>query len=88
MGAGLGPLVPPLTSTLLGSVEKSRSGIAASVLNSTRQTGCALRVALPGSLAGQANAFMAGTHWSQIISACLLLAAGATNWFGASTKDS
>jgi DHA2 family methylenomycin A resistance protein-like MFS transporter len=84
MGAGLGPLVPPLTSRLLGSVEKSRSGIAAGVLNLTWQTG----IALFGSLAGQANAFMAGTHWSQIISACLLLAAGATNWFGASTKDS
>jgi DHA2 family methylenomycin A resistance protein-like MFS transporter len=88
MGAGLGPLVPPLTSTLLGSVEKSRSGIAAGVFNSTRQTGSVLGVALFGSLAGQANAFMAGTHWSQIISACLLLAAGATIWFGASTKDS
>jgi MFS transporter, DHA2 family, methylenomycin A resistance protein len=29
MGAGLGLLVPPLTSKLLGSVEKARSGIAA-----------------------------------------------------------
>jgi DHA2 family methylenomycin A resistance protein-like MFS transporter len=45
-------------------------------------------VALFGSLAGQANAFMAGTHWSLIISACLLLAAGAVTWFGASIKDS
>ena len=88
MGAGLGLLVPPLTSTLLGSVEKSRSGIAAGVLNSTRQTGSVLGVALFGSLAGQANAFMAGTHWSLIISACLLLTAGAAIWFGASTKDS
>src|SRR5882757_761539 len=44
IGAGLGLLVPPLTSTLLGSVEKSRSGIAAGVLNSTRQTGSVLGV--------------------------------------------
>src|SRR5262249_26108614 len=29
MGAGLGLLVPPLTSTLLGSVERARSGVAA-----------------------------------------------------------
>src|SRR6266581_3405375 len=55
IGAGLGLLVPPLTSTLLGSVEKSRSGIATGVLNSTRQTGSVLGVALFGSLAGQAN---------------------------------
>ena len=42
IGGGLGLLVPPLTSTLLGSVEKSRSGIAAGVLNATRQTGSVL----------------------------------------------
>ena len=88
IGAGLGLLVPPLTSTLLGSVEKSRSGIAAGVLNSTRQTGSVLGVALFGSLAGQANAFMAGMHDSLMISACLLLAAGAAIWRGATTATS
>ena len=36
MGSGLGLLVPPLTSTLLGSVAKTRSGVAAGVLNSAR----------------------------------------------------
>src|SRR5258708_39366437 len=60
IGGGLGLLVPPLTSTLLGSVEKSRSGIAAGVLNATRQTGSVLGVALFGSLVGQAGTFMAG----------------------------
>jgi DHA2 family methylenomycin A resistance protein-like MFS transporter len=87
IGAGLGLLVPPLTSTLLGSVEKSRSGIAAGVLNATRQTGSVLGVALFGSLVGQANAFMAGAHAALIISACLLLAAGAAIWRGASAGD-
>jgi MFS transporter, DHA2 family, methylenomycin A resistance protein len=85
IGGGLGLLVPPLTSTLLGSVEKSRSGIAAGVLNSTRQTGSVLGVALFGSLIGQADAFMSGMHISLMISACLLLAAGAAIWRGAST---
>ena len=60
MSTGLGLLVPPLTSTLLGSVEKSRSGIAAGVLNATRQTGSVLGVALFGSLVGQSRAFHAG----------------------------
>jgi DHA2 family methylenomycin A resistance protein-like MFS transporter len=81
IGAGLGLLVPPLTSTLLGSVEKSRSGIAAGVLNATRQTGSVLGVALFGSLAGQANGFMAGAHASLMISASLLLVAGAAIWW-------
>jgi len=87
ISSGLGLLVPPLTSTLLGSVEKSRSGIAAGVLNATRQTGSVLGVALFGSLAGQENGFMAGMHASLLISACLLFAAGAAIWFGASMKD-
>jgi DHA2 family methylenomycin A resistance protein-like MFS transporter len=81
LGGGLGLLVPPLTSTLLGSVEKSRSGIAAGVLNSTRQTGSVLGVALFGSLIGQANAFMTGTHAALVISAALLLAAAAAIWW-------
>jgi MFS transporter, DHA2 family, methylenomycin A resistance protein len=87
IGGGLGLLVPPLTSTLLGSVEKSRSGIAAGVLNATRQTGSVLGVALFGSLAGQANALLSGAHESLLISAALLFAGGATIWWGASRNQ-
>ena len=74
LGGGLGLLVPSLTSTLLGSVEKSRSGIAAGVLNATRQTGSVLGVALFGSLVGGGNEFIAGAHASLVISAAVLLA--------------
>jgi MFS transporter, DHA2 family, methylenomycin A resistance protein len=49
MGAGLGLLVPPLTSTLLGSVDKAQSGIASGVLNAMRQTGSVIGVALLGA---------------------------------------
>jgi DHA2 family methylenomycin A resistance protein-like MFS transporter len=75
MGAGLGLLVPPLTSTLLGSVEKARSGIAAGVLNSTRQTGSVVGVALFGSLVGKADEFLAGTREALVISATILVCA-------------
>ena len=84
IGGGLGLLVPPLTSTLLASVDKSRSGIAAGVLNATRQTGSVLGVALFGSLVGQANSFMAGAHAALLISAGLLLAAALAIWRGTS----
>jgi MFS transporter, DHA2 family, methylenomycin A resistance protein len=77
IGGGLGLLVPPLTSTLLGSVEKTRSGVAAGVLNSTRQTGSVLGVALFGSLIGQISTFMSGAHISLLISAGLLVTAAA-----------
>jgi DHA2 family methylenomycin A resistance protein-like MFS transporter len=82
LSTGLGLLVPPLTSALLGSVEKSRSGVAAGVLNATRQTGSVLGVALFGSLVGRANAFMTGMHDALIISAGVLFAAAAAIWFG------
>ena len=53
MGAGLGLIVPPMTSIMLGSVDASLSGIAAGALNAARQTGSALGVAVFGSfLAG------------------------------------
>jgi DHA2 family methylenomycin A resistance protein-like MFS transporter len=82
IGAGLGLLVPPLTSTLLGSVEKEHSGIAAGVLNSTRQTGSVLGVASFGSMVGQSGAFMAGARESLALSALLLFAAAAAIWRG------
>ena len=82
LGGGLGLLVPSLTSTLLGSVERSRSGIAAGVLNATRQTGSVLGVALFGSLVAGNNAFMAGAHASLAISAAVLLAGAVAIWQG------
>ena len=82
MSSGLGLLVPPLTSTLLGSVEKSRSGLAAGVLNATRQTGSVLGVALFGSLVSRSGTFMAGLHASLTIAAGVLIAAAVAIWFG------
>jgi MFS transporter, DHA2 family, methylenomycin A resistance protein len=55
-------------------VDKSRSGIAAGVLNSTRQTGSVLGVALFGSLLG-GSAFVLGARASLLISMILLLGA-------------
>ena len=82
IGAGLGLLVPPLTSTLLGSVDKARSGVAAGVLNATRQTGSVIGVALFGSFVGQANAFIPGAREALVVSAALLVGAAAVIMIG------
>lgn len=82
IGGGLGLLVPPLTSALLGSVDKARSGLAAGVLNSTRQTGSVVGVALFGSLLSGADDFVRGAHIALAISAALLVVASATIWLG------
>lgn len=86
ISGGLGLLVPPLTSTLLGSVEKARSGIAAGVLNATRQTGSVLGVALFGSLVASEGAFMTGLHLSLVVSAAVLLLAAAVIGLGAPAR--
>jgi len=86
IGAGLGLLVPPLTSTLLGSVDKARSGVAAGVLNATRQTGSVIGVALFGSLIGRTGALIPGLRESLIISATLLVGAAITIVAGKETR--
>ena len=73
IGGGLGLLVPALTSALLGTVEKERSGIASGVLNATRQTGSVLGVALFGSFVGKTDTFLQGARLSLVISALLLI---------------
>jgi MFS transporter, DHA2 family, methylenomycin A resistance protein len=75
LGVGIAVPVPPLASGLLGSVEKSRSGVAASVFNSARQTGSVLGVALFGSLIAQASDFLFGVRAALVVSALLLVAA-------------
>jgi DHA2 family methylenomycin A resistance protein-like MFS transporter len=66
LGFGIGTIVPIMTAALLGSVEKSRSGVASGTLNSARQTGSALGVALFGSLA--AAGLTSGLRLALIIS--------------------
>ena len=75
LGAGVGLLVPPLTSTMLGSVDKPRSGLASGVLNAMRQTGSVLGVALFGSLLSGTAGFMEGMKGSFMIAAAVSLGA-------------
>jgi DHA2 family methylenomycin A resistance protein-like MFS transporter len=70
----LGLLVPPMTSTLLGSVTKQYSGVASGVLNAMRQTGSAIGVALFGSLLSVTGGFIAGVRVALVIAAALLCA--------------
>lgn len=87
MGAGPGLLVPPLTSTLLGSVERARSGIGAgSQLG--KADGSVLGVALFGSLVSQLSDFTAGALETFIASRVLLTtAASATMVYGRTREN-
>jgi MFS transporter, DHA2 family, methylenomycin A resistance protein len=72
-GLGIGVLVPAVTSALLGSAEPSRSGVASGTLNSARQTGSMIGVALFGSLI--AGRLVPGLHVALVIAVTLCVAA-------------
>ena len=73
LGFGLGLIVPVMTASLLAGVDRSRSGIASGALNSARQTGSVIGVALFGSLIAGGR-LVAGLHLALVISAGLALA--------------
>lgn len=88
LGGGIGLLVPPLTATMLGSVEKQRSGVASGVLNALRQTGSVLGVALFGALIGRPLGLVGGFHAALAVSAALLAAAVAAVLWGVPARRS
>jgi DHA2 family methylenomycin A resistance protein-like MFS transporter len=75
LGFGLGLLVPAMTTELLGSVEASRSGVASGTLNTARQTGSVIGVALFGALA--ATSLITGLRRDLIIAVVAALLAAA-----------
>ncbi len=76
--AGMGLAVPAMTTALLSSVDRARSGTASGVLNAARQAGGAMGVAVFGALAGGgAERIVPGLRASSLVSALLLLGAAA-----------
>jgi DHA2 family methylenomycin A resistance protein-like MFS transporter len=70
---GIGLAVPPMTSALLSTVDRQHSGVASGVLNTVRQAGGAIGVALFGAITAQAGARIDVSY--AISAACLLAAA-------------
>ncbi|MFG2045564.1 MFS transporter [Dactylosporangium sp. NPDC048998] len=67
--------VPALTALLLGAVPAERAGTAAGVLNTIRQVGGAIAVAVFGALVATRAGFSAGMRISLVIAAVVLGAA-------------
>ncbi|MGI8506150.1 MAG: MFS transporter [Solirubrobacteraceae bacterium] len=74
LGLGAGLIIPVITAELLGSVERSRSGVAAGTLNTMRQAGSAIGVALFGSLI--AGDLVSGLHVALATSVGLVVVIG------------
>lgn len=77
---GVGVAVPAMTTALLATVPKARSGVASGVLNTVRQSGGAVGVALYGAFLAAAG--VPGIQNAFALSSVLLLAAAATAVLG------
>jgi MFS transporter, DHA2 family, methylenomycin A resistance protein len=73
VGAGVPLILPPLTTVVLASVDRSQVGLASATLNTGRQIGAAAGVAVLGSLLTSAPALVAGFQWGMIISSIIYL---------------
>jgi DHA2 family methylenomycin A resistance protein-like MFS transporter len=79
IGFGSALAVPTLTALLMGSVPAARAGTASGVLNTCRQVGGALAVAVFGALVAHRETFLPGMQASLVIAAVLLLATAAAS---------
>jgi DHA2 family methylenomycin A resistance protein-like MFS transporter len=77
VGLGASLSIPTMTALLMGSVPAERAGTASGVLNTSRQLGGALAVAIFGTLVAQRETFLHGMQVSLVSAAVLLLAAAA-----------
>ncbi len=84
--AGIGLVVPLMTSVLLASVSPGRAGVAAGVLNTVRQAGGSLGIASAGSFFAAAG--MNGMRATFAGFAALLAMASLFAFFGLSAEES
>ena len=73
IGAGVPLILPPITSVLLASVDRSQVGLASATLNAGRQIGAAAGVAVLGSLLTAFHTFVAGFRVAMIVSGGICL---------------
>jgi len=75
IGAGAGITTPAMNLAVLDSVERTQGGLASGILNSARQTGGVIGVALLGALLGE-PATSAGAQAAEYVAAGVLCLAG------------
>src|SRR6478672_10924177 len=77
VGVGGSFTVPPLTSLLLEVVPATRAGTASGVLNTARQVGGSMGVAVSGAVIAHVAGFMGGLRSSMVALAVLVAATAA-----------
>lgn len=75
IGLGIGLSMTPTTTAAVTAVPRERSGIASATVNTTRQTGMALGVALLGAIVAANDDFVTGMHLAALVAAFVSLVA-------------
>lgn len=87
--AGMGLAVPAMTTSILGSVARSKAGTASAVLNAARQIGGAIGVAAFGAMVaeGTPQKVTAGVQATLAVAAALLGAGALLAWWCKPTAE-
>jgi MFS transporter, DHA2 family, methylenomycin A resistance protein len=83
IGLASGFVSPAATAPAMGTVTKQRGAVAAAVLNSARQTGAALGVAIFGGFVGAIHPFAMAMHVALGTAAAVALVAATVWWMAA-----
>jgi MFS transporter, DHA2 family, methylenomycin A resistance protein len=75
LGGGLALVLPAMTEAVISHAPKAQSGIAAGMLNESRQVGGVIGVAILGTLVGNQQTFLPGMHLAFVIAGGVLVLA-------------
>lgn len=75
IGFGTAFTMPAATAAVIDAVPKDRAGLASGALNSSRQVGSLIGVAIFGSLIADQNRFISGMHVALVLGGAIFLAA-------------
>ncbi|GMK40636.1 MFS transporter [Paenibacillus sp. CCS19] len=73
LGYGISLTIPALMAAVISSVPKDQVGIASGMINSSRQLGATLGVAMTGIIVSGSQSFLTGMHTSFTITAIVLV---------------
>src|SRR3989449_2889885 len=88
LGGGLALVLPAMTEAVISHAPRAQSGIAAGMLNVSRQVGGVIGVAILGTLVGNQQTFLSGMHLAFVIAGGVLVLGLVAAWVFANTTAS
>jgi DHA2 family methylenomycin A resistance protein-like MFS transporter len=86
LGFGLALVLPSMTEAVISHAPRAQSGLAAGMLNVSRQVGGVLGVAILGTLVGNLQSFLSGMHIAFVIAGGALVLALLAAWLFVKTR--